>query len=422
MSKETSRLIFAITLIATLVTIAVCGLPYLGLPGVFEKDAIRKGLDLSGGSLIVYEAQIEGDMPDDLEEKMDAVVVMMRNRLTTLGYTEAVVTKIGDTKVQIEIPNITNPEEAVQKLGSTAKLEFRDYEGTVILTGEDIAGANAVYGQYDDSGVAGYFVSLQLSEAAVEKFGEATDRVKDYASEGNNYIAIYLDDELQTSPSVTQKLNTSELSITKADYTAEEVKWLASVISAGALPFALKDIQLESIGPELGENALETSFLAAVIGLALVIIFMCVVYKMFGIISALSLAAYTAIVCIVIVLFKVNLSLPGIAGIVLSIGMAVDANVVIFERIREEIRLGKSLAAATKAGFNRAFAAVIDSNITTLIAAIVLWVFGTGFITGFAITLFIGVAVSLFTAIVLTRFILNAIVRTKFADSKLFNI
>jgi len=422
MSKETSKLIFSIVLIATLVSIAVCGISYLDLPGLFDKDAVRKGLDLSGGSLIVYEAQIEGDMPEDIEAKMDAVVVMMRNRLTTLGYTEAAVSKIGDTKVQIEIPNITNPEEAVQKLGSTAKLEFRDHEGTVILTGEDIVGADALYGQYNESGTAGYFVSLKLSEVAVEKFAEATDRVKDLASEGNNYIAIYLDDELQTSPSVSEKLTTSELSITKADYTVEEVQWLASVISAGALPFALKDIQLESIGPELGENALETSFMAAVIGLALVMIFMIVIYKMFGIISALSLTAYTAIVCIIIVLFKVNLSLPGIAGVVLSIGMAVDANVVIYERIREELHLGKSLSAATKAGFSRAFAAVIDSNITTLIAAIVLWIFGTGFITGFAITLFIGVVVSLFTAVVLTRFMLNAIVRTKLADSKLFNI
>ena len=419
MNKNTAKLILGISFVVALICIAVFGLTYLGLPGIFDEGAIRKGLDLSGGSLIVYEAQLD-EIPENIDSEMDAVIVMLRNRLTTLGYTEAVVTKIGQTKVQVEIPDITNPEEAVQKLGSTAKLEFRDHEGTVILTGSDIVGANAVYGEYDNSGTAGYYVCLQLSEAATEKFAEATDRVKDLSSSGNNYIAIYLDDELQTSPSVTQKLTTANLSITKSGFTADEVKWLASVISAGALPFALKDIQLESIGPELGESALETSFLAAVIGLAIVIVFMIIFYKAFGIVSAISLAAYTAIVCIIIVTFKVNLSLPGIAGVVLSIGMAVDANIVIFERIQEELELGKSLSAAVKAGFSRAFAAVLDSNITTLIAAVVLWIFGTGFITGFAITLFIGVIVSLFTAVFLTRFLLNAVIRTKLSDTKYY--
>ncbi|MEA4831106.1 MAG: protein translocase subunit SecD [Oscillospiraceae bacterium] len=413
-----SKLIFTFVLVATLISVFVCGIPYFNLPGLFDKNAINKGLDLSGGSLIVYEAQTEGLTlsADELNNNMEGVVVMMRNRLTNLGYTEATVTRVGENKVQIEIPEITDPEKAVQKLGSTAKLEFRDYKGNVILVGSDISRAQAGV----DKETNQYAVFFELAgDAAIKKFSDATDIVKDYAS-GSNYIGIYLDEDEISKPTVSEKLTTGTLRIDNANFTADEVKWLAGVISAGALPFALKDIQLESIGPQLGENALESSLLAAGIGLVLVIIFMILVYRLLGVVSSLSLVIYTCIVGILIVMFRINLSLPGIAGIVLSIGMAVDANVVIYERINEEVGFGKSMSAAIKTGFSRAFTAILDSNITTIIAAVVLWIFGSGFIKGFAITLFIGVLVSFLTAVSITRFILNAFVHSKLSDTKYY--
>ena len=224
-------------------------------------------------------------------------------------------------------------------------------------------------------------------------------------------------------PSVSEKLNTSDVVIT-GNFDAEGASWLANLIAAGQLPFALKEVQLESVGPTLGEKALNTSIIAGAIGLALVMLFMIVFYRLPGLVSAIALIAYTAIMGIILVLGNkfINLSLPGIAGIILSIGMAVDANVVIFERIKEELRLGRSVNAAFTGGFKRAFAAVLDSNITTLIAAVVLWYFGTGTIKGFAITLFIGVVLSLLSAVVITRFLLARIIGMKVVNKWLYGV
>ncbi|MBP5236052.1 MAG: protein translocase subunit SecD [Clostridia bacterium] len=403
--RSTVLLVLSLIILAAVTYISLFGIG--DFKGVLTEGGINKGLDLVGGSMIVYEA----DVPEGtagLSEDMDSAKTMIRSRLDSLGYTEANVVILGSNRLQVEIPNISDPEEAVQKLGATAKLEFKDYEGNVVLTGYDIENAEKQFGDPNNSGFNQYYVSLKLKPEAVEKFYEATKTVVNY-SYSNRYIGIYLDDEELSKPRVEKALNTSDISIS-GSFDEAEARYLAEVIKAGNLPFALKEIQLKSVGPSLGERAFDTSLLAGAIGILIVMIFMVIVYRMPGLMACFALTAYAAVFFIIICAFRINLSLSGIAGIILSIGMAVDANVVIFERIKEELRNGKSTKAAVVSGFKRALTAVLDSNITTIIAAAVLWYFGTGSIQGFAVTLLIGVILSMLTAVLLTRFFLYALV------------
>ena len=418
MKKQSTNVlafIIAILVIAGLVCVAIFGVG--DMPGVFDEGGVTQGLDLVGGSYIVYEADAENPS----EEDMAIVRSMLRQRLDSLGYTEATLAASGDNRIAIEIPAITDPEEAVQKLGSTAVLLFVDIDGTVWLEGSDIEKAEAMYGDSNGDGVSEHFVSLKIKSESVSKFAEATKTVSK-RTDGNNMLIIALDEDIISYPYVDKELNTSDVIISGGFTSSEETVWLADLISAGKLPFALKEVQLESVGPTLGEKALKTSLIAGAIGLLLVMIFMMVFYRLPGVVATLALIAYSALMGIILVLGNnyINLSLPGIAGIILSIGMAVDANVVIFERIKEELRLGRSVGAAFTGGFKRAYAAVIDSNVTTLIAAAVLWYFGTGTVKGFAITLFIGVLLSLISAVLITRFLLARLVGMKIVNKKFY--
>ncbi|MGM9624592.1 MAG: protein translocase subunit SecD [Eubacteriales bacterium] len=418
MAKHTAGFILAVLLIAGILAAALFGVG--PIDGILDEDGVRKGLDLVGGSVIVYEADLTEE-PDaqELASNMTAVQNMMVNRLTTLGYTEASVTLSGDRRVRIEIPAIDDPEEASQLLGSTAKLEFLNAEGEVVLEGKDIKSASASYGDPTGQGIPQFFVTLEFVSDAVDKFADATKNASDaqHVSSKTNYIAIVLDGEELSTPFVHEELRTDSCVIT-GNFNQERAEWLASIITSGQLPFALKEVQLEAIGPTLGEKALSTSVIAGAVGIFLVMIFMTVFYRLPGLVASIALCGYIGIVGIVICISKVNLSLPGIAGIILSVGMAVDANVIIFERIKEELRAGKSTNAAFHAGFKNAFTSIIDSNVTTLIAVIVLLVFGTGSIVGFAQTLLIGVLVSMFTALFVTRFFLGRLVGMHITDPK----
>ena len=418
MTKHTIGFIIMVLCVAAVVAIALLGVG--PLDGILEEDAVRKGLDLVGGSVIVYEADL-AEEPDaeELANNMRAVQSMMTNRLTALGYTEATVSLTGDRRVRIEIPAIDDPETASQMLGSTAKLEFLNSDGKVVLEGKDVKAAYANYGDATGKGIPQYFVTLEFHDEAVDAFALATKNASDAAhvSAGTNYIAIVLDGESLSEPFVHEELRTSSCVIT-GNFDKDRAEWLASVITAGQLPFALKEVQLQAIGPTLGEKALSTSVIAGGIGIFLVMVFMTAFYSLPGLMSAIALLGYIGLVGIAIVVTKVNLSLPGIAGIILSVGMAVDANVIIFERIKEELRLGKSTNAAFHAGFKNALTSVIDSNVTTLIAVAVLMAFGTGSIVGFAQTLLIGVLLSMFTAIVLTRGLLACLIGMRVTDPK----
>ena len=378
------------------------------------KDGVVLGLDLVGGAEITYEADLEGAdvSAEELSEGMKAAQTMLRERLTTFGYTEADVYLSGDDRVVVAIPNIDDPEEAVQMLGSTAKVTFVDADGNVILTGDDLTGASMAYGDVDNTGFNVYYVNVDLSTEGQKKFTEATKQVAS-RTDGRNYISIMMDDEVISAPYVDAKyastgINSEHVSITLgSNATQESASRLAGLIASGQLPFSLQNIQMESVSATLGLQSLNTSIQAAIIGLILIILFMVFYYRVLGVASAISLIFFAVVFVDIISWSHLNLTLSGIAGIILTLGMAVDANIVIFERIKEELRAGRTLRVAMDAGFKNAFSAILDSNVTTCIAACCLWWQGTGTIVGFAKTLLIGVLLSMFTMIVITRVILK---------------
>ncbi len=421
MAKNLTKLISAIVVIALLSYVALCGIGSF-LPGVFDDGAIRKGLDLAGGTLLVYEPDVE-DLSKVTDEQMDTVVSIMTKRLSNAGYTEATITQMKDDKrIQIEIPEVKDLDEARNLLGNIGELAFVSADGNVVMTGSDIESAVMQYGATSEQSLTPeYFVSVKLKSSAVEKFAAATEAAAALKTEGTNFIIIALDGEIVSMPYVSEKLVTEDVMIT-GNFDKESATYLASVIASGQLPFSLGELRADTVGPTLGEKALETAIFAGAIGILLVMIFMIIVYRLPGLVSVVALIAYMAIEAIVLIVAKVNLSLPGIAGIILSIGMAVDANVIIIERIKEELRLGKGTVSAVKAGFKGAFSSIIDSNVTTIIASAVLWYFGTGTVQGFAITLFIGIVISMFTAIFVTRFLMNAVVGLGAKNSKLYGI
>lgn len=404
MGKSIAKLLIVILVIAAIVYGAFFDVTLFGYTKYGALDAehgVRRGLDLTGGSVIVYEAEADHASAED----MSKVESIMRKRLDGLGYTEATVSIQGEKRVRIEIPSITDPEEAVSKLGQTAQLTFADADGNVVMTGSDIKSAKKMYGPVSEMGPSQNYVQLELKAEGVQKFADATGAAAARSAEQKNYIAIIMDDQIVSAPFVEEQIN-SDTAVITGDFTPEAAVDLANLISAGQLPFNLKNVELRSVGPTLGEQALETSMVAAAIGILIVLLFMIIVYRIPGLAAAIALCAYVGLLALVMGLLRVNLTLPGFAGIILSVGMAVDANVIIFERIKEELNAGKTIKASVGAGFKRAFTAIIDSNITTLIAAVVLFVYGTGTIKGFAITLGLGILVSMFTAIIVTKFIL----------------
>ncbi len=414
--KKTILSIGIVVLIIALMVFTV----FFGLDlGVFRiealQDGVTLGLDLVGGSEISYEAEVpEGMGSAELKQAMEAVQTMLRQRLNSLGYTEATVVLSGDRGVNVSIPNVSNPEQAVQMLGATAVIEFRDHAGNVILTGEDIESATAAYMPTGDGGVSEYIVSLKLKPAGQAKFRDGTRAVASLPNEDLRWVAIVLDDEVISSPRVSAEyastgIDTDSPIIQLGESNVEYATYLADIINSGALPFALHDTKLQAVGASLGERSLETAILAGIIGILLVMVFMIVFYRVPGLIADLALVLYIALFLVVMSAFRLNLSLPGIAGIILTIGMAVDANIVIYERIREELISGRTLRSAVDAGFKRAITAILDSNITTMIAGFVLLWKGTGTILGFAKTLLIGVVLSMICMLIVPRAILRSL-------------
>lgn len=393
------------------------------------KTGITFGLDLVGGSEITYEAEgTESLSAAELADGMETAITMLRQRLNTLGYTEANVYKQGTSRIVCEIPNVEDPEEAVQMLGTTAVIEFRDCDGNVVIDGSDIEAASANYSAIDETGVSAYHVILKLNKAGAEKFKEATKNVASKANEADRYVAIVMDDVVISAPYVDAKFATTGIDtdtpiITLGnDASLEYAKYLAEIISAGKLPFALREAKLQAVGASLGERSLETAIMAGIIGIILVMLYMIIMYRVPGVIADISLLLYMALFLVLLSAFHINLSLPGIAGIILTIGMAVDANIVIYERIREEILSGKTMRSAVDTGFKRALAAILDSNITTIIAAAVLLWKGTGTILGFGKTLLIGVILSMICMLIVPRLLLRRLVDMRVVKPKYYGI
>ena len=419
MKNSVCSLILTLLCITLVVLVALFGIRGTALSGVFEEDTISKGLDLVGGSSITFKAIPEEGTDVNMDEAVEKAINIMRKRLDGMNQNEATVSKVGTDSIRIEIPGVTNPEDAVKTLGSTAKLVFQDSDGNVVVEGKDVKSAQAIYGQLNQNSVGSeWYVSLEFNEAARAAFADATERMAAKKADGTNYIAIKLDEDTISRPSVEQRIDDTNCVIS-GSFDEAGAKELATLISSGQLPVAFEEKELRSVGASLGSDALRSSLMAGLIGVILVMVYMILLYRLPGFVSCLALVAYTAIFGVVLAATKITLSLPGIAGIILTIGMAVDSNVVIYERIKEELRTGKTLRASVQSGFNRAFTAILDANVTTLIASVVLWNFGTGSVQGFAKTLFIGVVISLFTALVVTRVLLNTFVAFK-VSPKLF--
>lgn len=421
MKKKSILLLILVVIIAVILNcVAFIGFDIAGFKygGVFdENQGIRKGIDLAGGSVITFKANVEN--PTDAQ--MDIVEAIFNTRLTNAGYTEARISRDNGGQITVEIPSITDTDEAASLLGSTAKLTFRDADGNVVLDGAtDIKDAEYQYGQAtNNSAAAEAYVLITLKPEAVSKFAEATRQAAGRTTEGANYIAIYMDEQMISAPRVSEEIN-AETCIINGDFTPETAQTLANQIKSGQLPFDLSVITKETIGAELGSDALPTSMFAAGVGILLIMLFMIILYRMSGVMASIAMAIYVGLIALILGILRVNLSLSGIAGIITSLGMAVDANVIIFERMKEELNLGKTIKASVEAGFNKAFGAILDSNVTTIITCVVLYLSGIGTIRGFAITLGLGVVVSMFTAIVVTKFLLKQLVNLNLKNRKLY--
>lgn len=409
MSRSLVKFAAIILVIAALCYVGLYGVDFtdtVRIPGVTDSDGITQGLDLKGGTVIVFKA----DATEPAEEDMETAMSMLRKRLDFQGYTEADVTIQGSNKIRVELPDVQDSEKAVETLGATAQLEFKDADGNVIMNGDQVKEAKAKYGQ-TSQGISKnqYYISMSFTEEGQKKFSEATKEAAAQSGSGKNYIEISMDGNTLTMPSVKQQIDRDSCVI-EGEFTAEEAKSLAANISSGRLPFSLKTDEVKVVSATLGEEALTKAITAGVIGLILVMLFMLLIYRLLGLMADIALMFYVAVVLICISVLHVNLTLPGIAGIILAIGMAVDANVVIFERVKEELKLGKTVRSAVDAGFNRALSAVIDSNVTTIISAAILWWLGTGTIKGFGITLLLGVVISMISAIFVTKFLLKQMI------------
>lgn len=397
-------LILAVVFTALLIFTSAVG---FGPTGTGAARNIILGLDLSGGVSITYQAKEDNPSAEDMSD----TIYKLQQRVE--GYSEeAQVYQEGNNRINIEIPGVSDANAILEELGKPGSLEFTDPEGNVVLDGTDVAEAEGGVAQ-DDTGNNQYVVSLQLTTEGTKKFAEATEENL------GQQISIVYDGEVISAPVVQSVISDGRAQITGME-SIEEARNLASTIRIGSLSLELEEVRSNVVGAQLGTEAIHTSLIAGAIGLGLVMIFMIVVYSLPGVVAAWALLIYTTLELVMLNAFDLTLTLPGIAGIVLSIGMAVDANVIIYARIREEIAAGKSVRNAIKSGFQKALSAILDGNITTLIAAAVLGMLGTGSVKGFAMTLALGIVLSMFTALVISRLIVNAFYAVRLQDEKLY--
>jgi len=387
-------------IIFTLLIIAIIALAFSGFKGFeiagyefksFDK-VVTKGLDLQGGVSVLMEIQDENIAKEDLEKTRQ----LLSLRVNKLGVSETTVTTEGEKRIRVDVPGAFDSSDIVDSLSKSGKLEFKDQEGNVVLEGKDIEKATAVIDSQTNKPV----VSLELTSEGKEKFAEAT---------GNNIgkqISIFMDEDEISSPVVQSKI-TDGKAVISGTTTIEEAQKVSGIINSGALPVTLKSVSVQTVGAQLGSEALPNSLKAGAIGIALIFVFMIAFYRLPGVISCIALTLYATLLLIIFVEVGATLTLPGIAGFLLTIGMAVDANVLIFERMREELSRGISIKSAVKKGFENASSSIIDSNVTTIIAALVLYFMGSGAVKGFAVTLMIGIVVSMFTALTVTKILIN---------------
>lgn len=394
-------------LIGLLILLIAVG--FFGFLGYDTMDDIKLGLDLAGGVSITYQAVEE----EPGQEEMSDTIYKLQQRVQNYS-TEAEVYQEGNNRINIDIPGVSDANAILEELGKPGSLIFADENGQVLLTGDQVASAKA--GVIDQGGGAkGYIVSLTFTEEGSKAFADAT------AANVGKRIAIIYDGQIYSNPVVREAISGGQCQIDgMADY--EEANDLAATIRIGSLSLELEELRSNVVGAKLGQEAISTSLKAGAVGFAIVVVFMIAVYLIPGVAASIALALYVGLIVILLSAFEVTLTLPGIAGIILSVGMAVDANVIIFTRIKEELGVGKTVHSAIKTGFNKALSAIVDGNITTLIAAAVLYFRGSGTVKGFATTLAIGIVLSMFTALFVTRGALMALYHLGFDQAKFYGI
>jgi len=375
-----------------LVILAVTGV-------VLYRFPMQLGLDLQGGVHIVLEARETASTPVT-DEAMERAMAIIDRRINALGVAEPVIQREGSRRIVVELPGVTDQQQAVDVIGRTAQLEIKDPLGRTVLTGADLADARLGVDRFGRPAV-----DVEFTPEGAARFAQLTTL---YVGQP---IPHLLDGELLVAPVVQEPITSGQGQIT-GNFTYEEARNLAILLKAGSLPVPLEVVEMRNVGPTLGKESIDRSLRAGIAGLVLVVLYMIMFYRLPGLLADLALGVYILLVLALLAGLHATLTLPGIAGFILSVGMAVDANVIIYERIKDELRAGKRIRAAIRAGFHRAFSAILDANVTTIIAAAVLFFLGTGPVKGFAVTLSLGVAASMFTAIVVTRWLLEAAVDT----------
>ncbi len=392
------------------------------------KDKVKLGLDIKGGVYVVMEAEtnLEGE---ELTAVMDQTKEVINRRVDQMGIANAEVRVEGGNRIRVELPGEDDAQNAIEQIGKTAQLKFVMPDGGFVLDGSSVEKASVTQSSQN----AGYAVSLKLKDDGKEAFQEATKKalagnitatIKDSSGQtvSNNSIVIMLDSQVISSPEVNEEISGGECEIT-GNFTKDEAKELSDLINGGALPAPLKEVSSSVQSAKVGLDAFEQSVTAGIIGICIIFLIMLFGYRIMGFAADIALAMYILIIFAIVTLAGNVITLPGIAGLILSVGMAVDANVVIFTRIKEEIMSGKTIRVAVKSGFQRAMSTVIDSQVTTLIAAIILYQIGTSAVKGFAWTLIIGIIVSLLTAVVITHLYLEIFANTKrFSRNRFFGI
>lgn len=364
-------------------------------------QVINKGLDLQGGASVVEEIQGKASADDITKTKQ-----LIELRVNKLGVSETSVVTEGK-KIRIDIPGKSDTKDIIDSIGKPGKLTFKDPSGNTLLTGKDVNKASAYINQNGQPEIG-----LQLNSSGKKKFAAATAKFV------GQQISINMDDTMLTDPRVDAVISDGNASITGGNMTLEQAKSQAAVINAGALPVSIKVASINTVSPTLGTNVIHLCKVAGLLGISIVLLFMLLYYRVPGLIADVALVLFVVIVLWIFTNFGVTLTLPGIAAFLLTVGMAVDANVLIFERMKEELKSGKSIRSSIDAGFKRAMTSVIDSNVTTFISGVVLYMFGTGEVKGFALTLMIGVIASLFTAVIVTRSLIKLAANIGFFNKK----
>ncbi|MDV4152226.1 protein translocase subunit SecD [Clostridium sp. AL.422] len=393
-TKRKSSILFILSVVAIISLALVCfnGFKIAGWEVKSLNNAITKGLDLQGGVSVLMEIQ-EDEVSTDVRQRTKQLLEL---RVNSIGVAETVVTEEGEKRIRIDIPGAYDSNEIVDDLSKTGNLEFKDSDGNVVLTGKDVKEATAVLDETSSP-----VVSLELNDEGQEKFAEVT------ANNIGKTISIYMDDEVVSSP-VVQSAITNGKAVINGMSSMDEATNLAGIISSGALPVSIKAVSITNVGAQLGAEALPNAIKAGIIGIVIIFLFMIIYYRLPGLFASIALTLYITLVLLVFTELKVALTLPGIAALLLTVGMAVDANILIFERIKEELSRGITVTSAVKAGFENAMSSIVDSNSTTFIAALILYFIGSGSVKGFAVTLMIGIVLSLFTALIVTKKLMNS--------------